>query len=296
MSKLYIMCGLPGSGKSTYAMQLAVKENAIVVSTDNIRELLNGDASIQDNAEQVFKIAHKLILKYLDDDSNVIFDATNISYKRRMELIKRYKKHADSIECVFIAVPYEVCLERNQKRDRKVPEEVIERMYHNFYVPQLFEGFDKIITVIDKEHYYYYKMPKDIPQDNPHHTLTILEHCKKAYFNICEFTDNYILKQAALFHDIGKFKTKKFKDKRGNDTDIAHYYNHENIGAYDIFFYCTPAVITLEDVSKISMYIQWHMLPYITMSYKKIKYYDKLLGEEIINNIYLINKADMAAK
>ena len=296
MSKLFIMCGLPASGKSTYAMQLAVKENAIVVSTDNIRELLNGDASIQDNAEQVFKMAYKLILKYLDDGSNVIFDATNISYKRRMELIKRYKKYADSIECVFMAVPYEVCLERNQKRDRKVPEEVIERMYHNFYVPQPFEGFDKVITMIDREHCYYYKVPKDIPQDNPHHSLTILEHCKKAYFNICEVTDDYILKQATLFHDIGKFKTKKFKDKRGNDTDIAHYYNHENVGAYDIFFYCTPGVISYKETSQISMYIQWHMLPYITMSDKKKRHYTEMLGERFINNIYKINKADMSAK
>lgn len=296
MSDLYVMCGLPASGKSTYAIQLAAKENAIVVSTDNIRGILNGDESIQDNAEKVFKLAHNMIFDYLNKGTNVVFDATNISYKRRIDLIKRYRKYADKIICVFMAVPYEVCLERNQKRERKVPEEVIERMYHNFYVPQPFEGFDKVVTMIDKEHCYYYKVPEDIPQDNPHHTLTILEHCKKAYFNICEVTDDYILKQATLFHDIGKFKTKKFKDKRGNDTDIAHYYNHENVGAYDIFFYCTPGVISFKETAEISMYIQWHMLPYITMSDKKIKYYENLLGKEIINNIYLINKADIAAK
>lgn len=39
MNKLFVMCGLPANSKSTYAIQLAVKESSIVVSTDNIRAI-----------------------------------------------------------------------------------------------------------------------------------------------------------------------------------------------------------------------------------------------------------------
>ena len=44
----------------------------------------------------------------------------------------------------MVATPYEDCLIRNAQRERKVPEEVIKRMYYNFYVPQYFEGFNDI--------------------------------------------------------------------------------------------------------------------------------------------------------
>lgn len=224
MNKLFVMCGLPASGKSTYALQLAIKENAIVVSTDNIRGFINGDENSQKNNDKVFEIAHKLIYKYLNEEKNVIFDATNINLKKRIELVKRYRKYCDKIICVFVAIPYEICLERNSKRERKVPEEVIKRMYYNFYVPQLYEGFDRIETIFETHYRYHYEIPNDISQDNPHHTLKILEHCKKAYNIICKYTDNYILQQATLFHDIGKFKTKQFKDAKGNPSKIAHFY------------------------------------------------------------------------
>ena len=44
---LYVMVGLPGSGKSTYAQHLAHFKNIKIVSTNAIREQLYKDATIQ---------------------------------------------------------------------------------------------------------------------------------------------------------------------------------------------------------------------------------------------------------
>ena len=93
MTKFIMMVGLPGSGKSLRAKNLAVKENAIIHSSDNLRQELFGDKNTQDNNEELFKELHRRIKHDLKGEQNVIYDATNISYKsvRRFGRIKEDK-------------------------------------------------------------------------------------------------------------------------------------------------------------------------------------------------------------
>ena len=51
-----MMVGLVGSGKSTYAKQLAEETNAIICSSDAIRKELCGDENSQDNIAELKKI------------------------------------------------------------------------------------------------------------------------------------------------------------------------------------------------------------------------------------------------
>ena len=44
-------------------------------------------------------------------------------------------------------MPTEVCLERNQRRDRVVPEDVMQRMAAKLRPPAFEEGFTKITVV-----------------------------------------------------------------------------------------------------------------------------------------------------
>ena len=90
MTRFVMMCGLPGSGKSTYADELARKEGFIVHSSDKIREEL-GDVNDQSKNEQVFTILHKRIKDDLRSEKNVIYDATNINRKRRVAFLRELK-------------------------------------------------------------------------------------------------------------------------------------------------------------------------------------------------------------
>lgn len=62
--KLYVMCGLSGSGKSTIAKQITNDNpDTVIISTDMIREQLTGEIGDQSQNDEVFEIFHTLILK-----------------------------------------------------------------------------------------------------------------------------------------------------------------------------------------------------------------------------------------
>lgn len=302
MNKLFMMIGIPASGKTSLAEQIAKSEDAEIVSSDNIRKELYGDENIQGDNNKVFRILQERIINGLKNNKNMIYDATNISYKTRMAFLQRLNKLEVEKIAVMVATPYEDCLIRNAQRERKVPEEVIKRMYNNFYVPQYFEGFDDIQIKYTNDYMFFFSDLEDIKQDNPHHSLTVLEHCKKTE-EILQKDNKRLsipINFAGRLHDIGKLKTKTFINAKGETTDIAHYYNHEKVSAYYSLFYINlrsrvEVMLDKEFVLETIKLIQWHMLPWTKMSEKTEQKYKKLLGEIFWNDLMILHKADEEA-
>ena len=148
MNVLIVLCGLPGSGKSTYANYLTECSPFECVSTDQIRKELYGNESIQDNPQKVFDIAFKQLYMMGLNGMNAIFDATNITSRARRRVVQECRNYYDLIICKYIDTPLDVCLHRNSQRERVVPKEVILRMYNNFTMPSREEGFDYVDTII----------------------------------------------------------------------------------------------------------------------------------------------------
>ena len=136
------MCGIPGSGKSTL-LSGEVPDNIEIVSSDAIRGELNGDEGNQDNAKQVWDTVYQRA--NASTKEYVIIDATFVNTKLRKTAIQRTKQSGRKIGCICIVPNLEVCLERNAKRKRVVPEEVIRNMYQSFVFPNRSEGFSEII-------------------------------------------------------------------------------------------------------------------------------------------------------
>lgn len=149
---LYILIGVPGCGKSTYAEELAQKSemSAYIVSSDEIRKYLYGNESCQSNPAKVFTLAHCVIKSQLRANYDVIFDATNIYKNNREQLIKEIMFEIDKpvrFVAIYFDTPVETCIARQELRERKVPQKVIEKMARQIDKPTFEEGFDIIRTI-----------------------------------------------------------------------------------------------------------------------------------------------------
>ena len=305
---LMMMCGLVGSGKSTLARKLAQEINATIFSSDELRKEMFGDVNNQDNNTELFHELHKRIKDCLKSGNNAIYDATNISSKRRRAFLQELNKIDCIKKCVIMATSYEQCLENNRNRDRQVPEYVIENMYKHWNTPYWFEGWDDIQikywgNIVKQTAVDWVLKYLDYEQDNHHHRLTLGGHCIQAAFNFItsEWINSRLSKtlfQAALAHDCGKPFVKKFENSKGEATEEAHYYLHENSGAYDsLFFEYTNDVDSLD----VSILINLHMQPYNwerqdeKTELKLRNKYSKLWGNDLFNSVIMLHEADKAA-
>lgn len=298
--KMIMMCGLPGSGKSHNAELQAEQNNANIHSSDAIREELSGDINNQDINDLVFKTLHNRVKEDLRNGKNCIFDACNISYKRRMAFLQELKNIPCEKICILMATPYEQCIKNNTNRDRFVPESVIERMYRNFDVPSNYEGWDDVVVIYNSEiisyknpHSFYLRY-RNFNQNNTHHTLTLGEHCSAVCVTLCNESEE--LRAAGLLHDCGKPFCKTFTNTKGDVTEQTHYYNHEHTGSYDSLFYHKQS--SKLDPLYIATLIRWHMQPYFwekDNNEKQHNKYRKLWGEKLYSDIMKLHEADKNA-
>ena len=146
---LFVTIGLPASGKSTWAKDCQDQDfkNIIIVSTDRIRAHLYGDERIQGDGNDVFDRAYSILKVVGENGYNAIFDATNLMKKYRKRIFKELREFYDHIFAVYFDVPTQECIERDEKRERKVGEDVIMNMATRLYPPEKDEGWDWIFTI-----------------------------------------------------------------------------------------------------------------------------------------------------
>ncbi len=136
--------GLPGSGKSSWFKRRGVTP----LSSDLLRTLLFDDPKEQRHQDLVFGTLRSLLRARLVARMpwNYV-DATNLSPRERHGWIKMAREFGYEAHAVFFDVPLEVCMERNQRRARIVPEDVMQRMAAKLRAPSFEEGFSKIVVV-----------------------------------------------------------------------------------------------------------------------------------------------------
>ena len=132
---LYMLVGLPASGKSTWA-KAKCKNNphAAYISRDEIRfSLLKDGEDYFAKEKEVFKTFITSIQQAMSDafDYNEIYiDATHLNERSRQKVLNKLNVSHWDIYLVNFTTPIEVCIERNSHRTGRefVPESVIRNM------------------------------------------------------------------------------------------------------------------------------------------------------------------------
>ncbi len=155
-----MLCGLPGSGKSTF--RTAFKTSDFIANPTQL-VTLSTDQYIEGNAvwfgltyNEIFQKqgtlnAEKFLESWLDyalvKRKNIIWDQTNLTAKSRYRKLNRIPKDYKKI-CVVFLTDFDLILQRNKERKsagRDVPVNTLWNMKEQFEQPSHKEGFEFII-------------------------------------------------------------------------------------------------------------------------------------------------------
>lgn len=301
MTKLIVMCGLQCSGKSTQAEKLSLEHNAIILSSDKLRL----DFPKAEN-DFIFRRLYSQMNMALQQGINVIIDATNTTIKMRKQIFQNLKVDCEKI-CHIMNTPYKVCVERLAKRNasdypHKFGEDVIKRYYYNFEIPFYEEGWDSIEvenkpTMKQSVEFCcdLLEQAETFNQNNKHHTQLLGEHMHTVGLLLKEKEVNTNLEFAGYYHDVGKLFTQTYKEGDPN----AHYYNHANVGTYQML--CNAGcydicngfeVYDTRETLEWLFYINYHMHLFNVTTKKSEKKWRAIFGDEKFDNLRLFNEAD----
>lgn len=319
MREFYLMVGLAGSGKSTIAKEIEYAihmsspkydeygraDKIVLISSDDIREEILGDVNDQSQNDKVFSHVHKMIKQAVKDYNHIIVDATNLTIKNRRALLNCLDDKKDYHKIAYIVnTPIAKCKENNSKRDRKVPEYVIDNQAKKFEIPFANEGFNSIFL----HHFPAYNcgalkeevllnnitsLMDGFNQKNHHHIYDLGTHCRKLHEELSKRTDDKILLCSALVHDIGKLYTGAPKEDGSGEYS---YKQHNNFGAYYLITNLEKIESNrLDEILELLFYVNYHMHPFFVQSGKSEKKWKDIFGEEKYNKLFLFNECDKIA-
>jgi predicted kinase len=148
-ARLYVLTGLPASGKTTYARRELA--GAVRVSLDDLRLMMSGvsyDARYEPMvAAAADAMLEALLVRAAHEGFDIVFDATNVTRKWRRRAIAQALRHGVEPHSIYFAIPLAVAAARNRARQQAVPDEVVRRFYEKLEPPSADEGFVTVVTV-----------------------------------------------------------------------------------------------------------------------------------------------------
>ena len=133
-SVVTFMCGISGSGKSTYIS--THHKDDVIISLDTLRELMNGNREDQiTNRGQILQLAKEKLKEGLRAKKNIVLDATHIRKDLRgmfIDICHAYNA-LTIIKCFIVSD--KLLRERNNKRKTPVPDFVIDKQIKSYEYP-----------------------------------------------------------------------------------------------------------------------------------------------------------------
>lgn len=154
MAKIFMLIGVPGSGKSTWIKNQKFDESTVIASTDN---------HIEEYAESVSKTYNDVFRDFVDQATtrmmqdiemavgknlDIVWDQTNTTATARRKKLRKIPEHYQRIAVVFATPPHEELQKRlNSRPGKHIPSAVMNNMIQRFQEPTPDEGFSSIILL-----------------------------------------------------------------------------------------------------------------------------------------------------
>lgn len=149
---LILMCAAPGCGKSTFANRHFLSTQ--VVSSDRCREMVSDDVEDMSVHRETFSLVRHICHLRLSLGKLTVIDSTSLNRSSRASFQKLASQHGFASAVILLDLPLNVCLERNEQRQRQVPPEVIRRFHAYLQDTKRTiweERFDQVYVVSEEE-------------------------------------------------------------------------------------------------------------------------------------------------
>jgi predicted kinase len=128
--KAFVLVGIPGAGKSTYAKKLAQIENAVIICGDLLRDELETSGVSDPCWVEIWDFVEEKVAEAAECGRNVIIDGTHVGSQHRAETVTMLQSYGYAeVEAVILDLSLAMCMKRNQARTRKVADYVISHMH-----------------------------------------------------------------------------------------------------------------------------------------------------------------------
>jgi predicted kinase len=150
MSKVYVLVGVPGSGKSTWIANQLWAKDCVIVSTDDYVERFAGrmGKTYTEVFDTVMKRCVRLMMRRVEraraQGKDIIWDQTSVS------VFSRRKKFATLPDYEHIAIVFdtpewaELKRRLDSRKGKHIPRKIVKSMIRSFEMPTEEEGFKEV--------------------------------------------------------------------------------------------------------------------------------------------------------
>lgn len=150
MATFWLICGMSGSGKTTYAHSVLDHPNNKIrlFDVDEYYKKINGDECDRSNTYQVWMTIYNEIHQCELDGIDVALVTNALTVANREEFVEWFPTFQHNM--IWFMVEYDICLMNNKLRNRVIPEDVMKKQWETMEIPNPSEkGWDKIIFLVD---------------------------------------------------------------------------------------------------------------------------------------------------
>lgn len=151
MTTLYMLIGVPGSGKTTWVKNN--KNDAVVLSTDDYIERIAAEQNktysevFKDEIDSANTHMSQELTRAIKNGDDIIWDQTNLTVKSRKGKLSKIPKNYRKV-AVYFSVPQDLRQRLASRPGKTIPEPVIISMINQLQPPSKEERFDEVVHAI----------------------------------------------------------------------------------------------------------------------------------------------------
>ena len=135
MGIMICLAGMPGSGKTTWAMEFLKRHpDYLYFSPDAYYERINGDDRKRDHSFEIWMAMFRDIHTAELNGDNVLIDSDNLSYAQRNQWVEWFPNF-DTRFLLYLEEDFNTCMDRVSKRRRTIPELVMREKWYKWENP-----------------------------------------------------------------------------------------------------------------------------------------------------------------